>query len=471
MNKNWFQIFKKKRIIIALVFVVLVSLLGLTTSETQTNKILTIQEEAVFDPLCNEEEFAGVLFCEIWSWIVPMGGSANVFIGNENDNHARVQFLKININEIPNSNILATTTISKSELVIKVRYEPALTNSTEEIPFYLITKMCENTNWSTNTHSKNLPCINENMFPTGNYSSFDPFNPKWIEDVKIDLKPHIELAKEMGLSSFTELIQFYPVEVSINNGYDDDTRICVEEKMDEYFSYSDFNECLSKYRISVYSSTNPNEGARPHVLLEYYTKPTLLTQALIAASVAGIPIVSMVLQIHYKSKEEQKSKMTRICDSLIKEIEDTSDGLKNGVDGKGLPRSIVPIDFHQDYEPLEIKLSQQISDLMLFTEAYKGIVNSGSLENFNKENQIAITKLYNEIFEYNKTIELFYRIVEDARLQTIPKKYMPNFISGLSTNCQIYLIYLAKLRTSIIQSIDSKGGVLKILQEEKELKY
>jgi hypothetical protein len=472
--KKFFQIFRKKRIIIALVFAVLISILGLTTPETQVSKIQSISEEAVFDPLCLADEgetFEGKLFCDTWSWIVPMGGSANVFHGDKNDNHARVQFLMVDISEIPKSNFFTTTIISKSELVLKVRYEPALTNSTEEIPFYLMTKFCDKVDWTSNTSAKDLPCINKNKFPIGNYSSFEPINPKWIEDVRLDLKPHFKLANEKNLNSFTELIQFYPVEMSLNNGYTDETRICVEEKMDDYFTYSDFNDCLSKYRISVYANTNPNEGARPHILLEYSTKPTLFTQALIAASVAGIPIVSTVLQLQYKSKEEQKSKMTRICDSLIKEIEDTSDGLKNGVDGKELPREIVYVDFHKDYEPLKITLSKPISDLILFTEAYKGIVNSGSLENFDKDNQIAITKLYNEIFEYNKTLELFYRLVEDARVQIIPEDHMSNFISGLNTNCEIYLIYLAKLRFSIIHSIDDTKGVLDILQKEKELKF
>ena len=166
MSKKWFKIFKTKRIILAFVFAILISILGFATPETQVSKIIAIQEEAVFDPLCvgeDEEKFTGVLFCEKWSWIVPMGGSANVFIGDENDNHARVQFLKLDIDEIPNSNIFTTTIISKSELLLKIRYEPALTNSTYEIPFYLITKMCDRTDWSSNTHSKDLPCINQNQ--------------------------------------------------------------------------------------------------------------------------------------------------------------------------------------------------------------------------------------------------------------------------------------------------------------------
>jgi hypothetical protein len=474
----------KKTTWVAIFFALLTIILGAITAERQTSTINPIKEETVFDPICVGEQdflFDKNSFCGKSSWVEFLGVSANVAEKESNNNHARVLFVKINISEIPKPlGPFTTVSVSKAELVLKTRYEPAINGTLDQIPFYTMSKMCNDTNWSEDTSDDKLPCINtRSLHPDGEYAVFDPLNPEWIQEVRFDLKPHVEKALAEKRDIFTELIQFYPVKISNDNGFDEKTRECVESKSNKNLSYFQLDECLAQYRIGVYGDENLSEGVRPQLVLEYTSKPSVITAPLIAIAAAAIPLFSGIIQLQYKAIEDRKdeierkrkendAKMNRICESLEKEVEDTLVGLEVGLNDTKPIKKIV-VEFDSDYEPIELTLDKPITRVILFTDAYTGILNSGSFENFDKDHQIEISTLYNEVFEYNKTLELYYRTIESARLVIKPENEIDRFQKNLIMNLEFYLDRLGRLRESIIQRIKNpQNGILAILRCEKQ---
>lgn len=234
-TKIWKAVYQKTTGV-ALIIAVLTVFLTATTAETQVSTINPIEETRVFDPICIGEHdlnFDYDSFCTKWTWVDPMGVSANIEQKNVNDNHARVLFIKINATEIPTSNPLTTTSISKADLVLKVRYEPAINGIVDQIPFYTMNKKCHDVNWTESTDATDLPCINNSTkHSVGDQTSFDALNPEWIDDVTFDLKTHIRDAKKQKIDIFTELITFYPVTIS-NDNFDSKTKECIQKISDE----------------------------------------------------------------------------------------------------------------------------------------------------------------------------------------------------------------------------------------------
>jgi len=163
---------KKRTTQIAIVFAILTAVFAIVTAESQVNTTHPIQEETIFDPLCvgeHEFEFNKQSFCEKWTLVELMGGSANVAIEETNNNHARILFLKIDVSEIPKSySPFTITTISKADLILKTRYDPAINGTVDQIPFYTMSQMCFLTDWSEKTPDEQLPCIKgPYMYPDG----------------------------------------------------------------------------------------------------------------------------------------------------------------------------------------------------------------------------------------------------------------------------------------------------------------
>lgn len=476
--------FSKKTTWIAIVFAILTVILGTVTAETQKSTINIIKEENIFDPICVDEPgfmFGRQTFCEKSSWVEFMGASSNVNLKDRNDNHARVLFMKIDASEIPKPiGPFTTVSISKAELVLKTRYEPAINGTVKQIPFYTLNMMCNNSTWTEKTFDSELPCIDpKSLRPEGDYAVFNSLNPEWIDEISFDIKPHVERAISQKNNVFTELIQFYPVKIANENGFDDEIIKCVQNKSHENLTYPGLDECLNQYRIAVYSNENLSEGVRPQLVLEYSSKPSAITAPLIAIAAAAIPLFSGIIQLQYKAIEDRRSqiesqkrdnlaKMNRICDSLEEEVRDTLLGLKDGV-GNSKPKTKIQIEFDSAYEPIELTLDKPVTEVVLITDAYTGILHSGSFENFDKDHQIEISTLYNEVIEYNKTLELYFRSVETARMTMKPDTEIVRFQNNLIMNLKVHLDYLGRLRENIIHRIEKAGnGVVDILKLEKE---
>ena len=432
-----------------------------------------ISDDTVFDPLCislsenSTKTIKDMCLNQGEYWFMSLGISPNLeFLDDET--MSKLLFLKINISEIPRTNFFTKTTIEKAELQIGTLYDAIKFTESSEERFFVTYYGCKNITWSENTEMQYFPCVDENGRPKTDIPSYyGILNPERVAKLNFDLSSHVDHFIERKQNVFSEIISF-----SAGSFTDDfDFKQKVKECLKSGETRSAKSRCLSKHEILIHGSEFENSGFKPQFVVKYHTEPTVFMRSINTVVFAIYPLMGSFL-IYLRGQENSfKSKMSRVCDSLIKEIEDASDGLKNGFKGKGIPRTTIPIEFNTNYTPIVLTSSQPISDVFLFTEAYKGILNSGSLENFNKENQIVITALYTNIFEYNKILDLFYSTIEEARLQIIPKISMPDFIWGLSTNLKIYLNHLANLRTSIIQDIEGEKGVLSILKQEKEFKY
>lgn len=431
-----------------------------------------VLEDTVFDPLCKDlnENSTKIIqdMCHNQgeSWYMELGTSANLEI--DNDASSKILFIKIDATKIPQNNFFTQVTIDNAKLEIGTLYPSIKFTEDSNERFFVTYGGCSISSWSEMTTINELPCINEFNEPLLNIASYHGIlNPERVTKQTFDLESHVNYFRSNEIYIFTELITFSAGSFTGDNELEREVQNCLKNSS----TRSEKNNCLSTNEILIHSSEFTNTGFRPQLIIEYHLEPTIFMRSIYTVVFAVYPIIASVLFYQRGQENSFKAKMRRICDSLLKEIEDTVDGLKNGVNGNGCPKQDIVIDFNPNYTPITITLSQPMNDLLLFTEAYKGILNSGSFENFNKENQIAITKLYNDIFEYNKILEYFYKLVENARLETKSSAEMPDFIWGLKTNCEIYLTHLARLRDSIIQEIEGSGGVLKILQKEKDLEF
>jgi len=455
---------------------------GVVTAEDPQSITIEISEMNTFDPICVSNpgfDFHKFSFCDESSTGGFMGISANIDEQSINDNHARILFLKIDLSDIPEPfGPFSTVTISKADLILKTIYEPALNSSAPKTPFYVMSEMCNISTWNEDTPDSKLPCIHsDSAYPTGDLRTFDALIPTHTNEVKFDLKPHVNHAMELNLETFSEQIRFTPIKISSEN-IDSDLKKCILKKSNSTIHYSDLESCLEYFRIFVSSDKHSFEGEIPHIELDYVKKPTAIAAPLIAVGAASISIFSGVIELQYKSLREQRSaikkknkdnneKMKSICDSLEKEIEDTLIGLKYGAGGT-VPVNKISVEFDKDYPPLEFDLEQKVSKVILFTDAYRGILNSGSFENFDKKHQVDILTVYNEIAEHNKVLELYNTMIEQSRLMVKPHAHMIRFQDGLIKNLEIYLKFLGAMRKDIIRRIErSENGIMAILEKEK----
>lgn len=474
---------KDPTIIVSIIFLAIAAIFTAVTTEQSVTTVNPILEENVFDPLCVGEhnlEFERQSFCSKWSWVESMGVSANIDDIHTNDSHARILFLKIDTSNIPSSTFLTTTSILKSDLTLKTRYEPALNGEVTPIPFYTVNQFCTNTNWNEKTEDADLPCIQNNMYPDGKYSTFEPLNPKWIDDVKFDLKSHITKAKNEGNPVFTELIQFYPIELSNNHFFNATTKDCIMKKSSKTLNYLTLDSCLGFNRISVYGNENPSEGVRPQLVLEYTTKPNPIALILIGITSSSIPIFGGVVKAQYqaindKRKNQKKlerdhaTKMNTICETLKQEVIAISYGFL-GKDSKGNDTDKFPkmkkfefVNPKTNKLIFKIDLDEEISFVKSPKDAFQGIVNSGSFEEFENSNQTAITELYEYVKAYEEYLEKTEKLVHELQIKSNDDTF-ENVSNAYQEIIVKNLTYLSSKRTEILSKTNN---VLKMIEEQK----
>ena len=273
---------------------------------------------------------------------------------------------------------------------------------------------------------------------------------------------HINAVQKADLKSFTEIVSFSAGSFVDNYELEKQTRGCLISSSTK----SEKEKCLEINQLLVYSSEFSRLAFKPFLFIEYHVEPSILTKSISTVVFAVYPLIGSFLIYIWRQEKSFKNKMLKVCGSIEKEVQDTQDGLKIGVDNVK-PTKTFKAEFDKNYSPIVFTLSSPITEVSLFTDAYTSIINSGSFENFTEDHQIEISTVYNLISEYNKTLETIYQTIESVRLSTEPEGNTGKLQWGLKTNLTIYLKHLALLRLQIIKKIEGKTGILAILEKEK----
>lgn len=263
-----------------------------------------IQENTFFDPVCVGNQTLKIDNSAICGQsdigALFLGSSTNLDVDEKSylENHAKILFMKIPV-QIPDYNPLNKITINNAKLSLMTQY--MLVNySQPEDKFFVINGMCVNTSWSEKTPMKDLPCIDKEKFPNVILGTFsEPFKPRLITKINLDLKSHIEIAQQYNIHSFTEMIEFDPVSFATGSYFNNHQRDCLYKAQSD----SGTNNCVAENHIGVYSANYPMTGVRPQLIVEYDKRPTDQAQAVSIAMFAFIPTLASF--IHYRQKNNK----------------------------------------------------------------------------------------------------------------------------------------------------------------------
>ncbi|CDI04937.1 hypothetical protein [Candidatus Nitrosotenuis uzonensis] len=439
--------------------------ISLNQEESQT-KFIEIDEDTTFDPVClNSNRMSSELFDQLCrshgeEWYVEMGGSTNVrFL---NDYLSKIFFTKIILSDIPTSDATKDVKIDNAKLRIGTLYQSINFTTMSKERFVITYGFCSNTNWSENTTTSDLPCINVSGSPIMEIDSFyGILNPERISSVELDIKPHVDFALEKKSKRFTEMITLFP-----SSFLENEDRIKLKECIEKYDTESNQNDCIRQSQILIYSSEFSLKGFKPQIQIDYTVSPTSLSKTINAIVFAIYPLLSSFFIYRWQQEISFNNKMIKVCESLKEEISDSYKGLRDGV-GKVKPTQTVNVEFDDEYSAITFTLTKPFTEIILFTDAYKGILHSGSFENFTKEHQIDISTFYNRVNEYNKTMELYATAMEQSRLSLGSKDQKQKLEWGLRKNIGDWLKYMIELRDEIIKSVENnENGILKTLDDE-----
>lgn len=437
-------------------------------NETKTEPFnMEIQENTAFDPVClrTERENTTDVTCQNQSdwWFVEQGLSTSFEFGDETYN-SKSLLAKIDLSKIPTSDLWTQITITKSDLTIGALYQAI--NMTEEPNerFIVTYGLCDDVNWNDETKQTKLSCFDDVGRPILRADLFQGIlKPERINTLNFDIKSHGDEIRNKNTQAFTEVITFSTGSFLENNDYKTAVQTCLKNTTTE----SNKNDCIKHHQIMVYGSKFPSSGFKPKIFGEYKKEPTVLSQSISNVVFAAYPIIASFLIYVRNQENDFKRKMQRICSSLTKEIEDTLEGLRNGV-GNTKPSETFKVEYDENYEPIELKVTPAVSNLILFTDAYRGIISSGSFEYFTKDDQIEISTLYNYVLEHNRLWDEFFQTIEKTRLQTISNSTDADKIYwGLQKNLGNKLYLISGITQKIIQKIsEPEKGVLKRLNDE-----
>ncbi len=379
-------------------------------------------------------------------------------------NSEKLLFLKIRLPEIPHTGILKNVEITKADLQLYTRY----TGKTQIFPdtqtFSILGGVCKNSNWNEQTNMIDLPCISKWKYSTANEQTFFQIvEPSRLSKIPLDLSSHVEYALDNNLKDFTEIVEFNPIIINSINRYDVKTLKCLHNSLG---NKTNFENCLNDENITVFSSDYPSKfsGLWPALYLEYSVQPTLFTTVAYDGLLSGLAIGLPVFIMLFWTRLLDKKKMKTACESILKEIEDTRDILKeHPKDGKLLNQFVVQYD---EDEKLKIKFKGKFNNEILFSDAYDGIKNSGLLNNIRKEYLLTIIETYNRIIDYNKNLVKLGDISQKAKLD-LNKQSSKEIKWKYESELKIYAEHLGKLRNGILDNITGSGNnMIKILNDE-----
>lgn len=286
-------------IIIGLVAATVLFQMQLDNKESEVLSI-KIEEDVFFDPFCiGDQPLEGYTNMDIkpickFSDIggIQLGSSYNVDDrGVDYQNHIRALFLKVLVKDLPKPDIINEVTIKDARLFLMTKYDEA-NYTNPEGDFLIFSGLCEYTNWTEHTLSDGLmPCIKkESKNPNTTLKRFsEPFDANLITQVNIDIKSHVNYVLNNNLDSFTEIIEFYPIQFLVLTEFDDKQRNCLVGTRINNLAL--FEQCIKKNVIYAYSSENGSEEVRPYIIIEYDRKPSAPAQALSIGMFAFVPVI------------------------------------------------------------------------------------------------------------------------------------------------------------------------------------
>ena len=273
--------------------------------ETSDSIPLKLNEATFFDPLCKDQQIFTIDYRPLCTPHTQqrsesVGASANIDdVHDRYQIHLKTFFLKINLDELPRSEILNEINIVEAKLTLKTaRYEDTVD---PELAIY--NGFCPATSWNMSTPIESLPCIGEGKLINMIMADFSEY--KKITDlttIEIEIKKHIESALEQNLNGFTELIQFYPLQFKTYPEFTPEQRFCLYNNVT--YTY-DIEKCIKENRVGVYSIEHPTEGLQPSLVINYKIIPTDLGR-LLNSIIAFIPAMSTVAYTILKEHSSKK---------------------------------------------------------------------------------------------------------------------------------------------------------------------
>jgi len=401
-------------------------------------------EHLNFDPL---------VLCIYTDWGgMKMGSSVNIDdITGDNPYHIRSLVLKIPI--LPKSDFFNQVTITDGKLILKIRDDNKSENSLND-RFVIFNGLCENISWNEDSHPSETPCIGTDKRPHTKMRVFgEPVKTNIITDIEIDIKLHLEYAQKNNLNTFTEIIEFHPIQfIEGFSGFNSEQRKCLYSAN----NVIELTDCVSDNQITVFSSEH-EEGNGPILSLSYNVKPTAHFQAWTTALLAVVPIIISLIIYRNKQVEEHNSKMRTACKTIKAEIEDTKLGLTRRYERFDEAYII----YDKDSDPLIFKLKKKIHLVYLPRDAYLSIIYSGTIMYFLSKHQTEIISLFENIEQYNNKQIYVEKIIDDAKKQfknsdaerEHTKWYLEKIVGK-------YYEYLGELRTHILSKINKVDVIL-----------
>lgn len=240
-----------------------------------------VKEIRALDPLCIDpanSKFYPLDFCNNTDNSVLSLGLSALYSHNPNL-PTKTLLMKIDLSQIPKSNIFQNITISSANLKLVSSHLPKINDNTSQADFSIYFGLCQNSTWMISTPDQELPCQNEleyaHPFP---FSTFTPSFSSDISENHLDLTQQVVFARNSHLDTFTELVRFNPTKLIEPAGVDSKILNCLIP-LSPYNSTFVFNKCIYSYKINVYGSEYGDIGDRPALFIEY-TKESPFTMQL-----------------------------------------------------------------------------------------------------------------------------------------------------------------------------------------------
>lgn len=255
------------------------------------NQLIYVTEEAVYDPLCANPvavRFNLTNSCSTDASVISYIGLSEIYRYNPNF-PMKTLFLKINLPDMPNSDLFFDNNITDAKLNLKTSY---LVENKSDVEFSIHHMFCKNSSWNMTTTNNELPCISEGYYAKSPSSDFsDSYTATKISEKSIDVRNEVEYALKNNANTFTELIQFNPIPF-INPHLDPSLDDCISRSKDN----SSMNSCYRPYQLGVYGFAYSDNGARPSLFIQYTSGPSILFRVLLTVGIAATTIIPQIIQ-------------------------------------------------------------------------------------------------------------------------------------------------------------------------------
>lgn len=176
---------------------------------------------------------------------------------------------------------------SRVEDMIKKITEKLELDDKETTKFSISYYFCPDVNWREDLLDYRLSCVGEynniNSKPKNHYGLHLADN---LQEIKLDIIPHLEFAKENNINEFTEILSFNPESVIDSKTLDNEIYYCLE-RVDHV---SERRKCVEQYQLDIISSEYRDwDDLQPHVIVEHKQIPTPITKAIHTISLVLVP--------------------------------------------------------------------------------------------------------------------------------------------------------------------------------------